>query len=96
MNRQEKFIEKATKKHGGKYSYHHVNYIDAKTNVSITCPIHGDFLQTPNDHISNGHGCRKCGNNLSKGENEIYDFLKSCNINIIQGDRKILDGKERA
>ena len=91
---KEEFIKKAKDVHGDKYDYSKVEYVDSKTKVCIICPDHGEFWQTPNDHISNGHGCRKCGNNLSKGENEIYSFLKSCNINVIQGDRKILDGKE--
>lgn len=33
MNFEEKFIKKANIKHGGKYSYHHVNYINAHNKV---------------------------------------------------------------
>ena len=35
-------------------------YIDAKTKFTITCKIHGDFEQTPDNHI-HGHGCYECG-----------------------------------
>lgn len=54
------FIEKAKLKHGVKYDYRNVNYINAKTKVKILCTSHGEFLQAPTDHLS-GVGCPKCG-----------------------------------
>lgn len=57
---KEKFIELARKKHGDKYDYSKVNYVDSKTKVMITCPVHGDFEQVPSEHLS-GKGCYKCG-----------------------------------
>ena len=53
------FIEDAIKIHGDKYDYSLVDYKNAKTKVKIICPIHGDFLQNPNNHLQ-GHGCPKC------------------------------------
>ena len=53
------FIEKAKVVHNNKYSYGNSDYSGAKEKIIITCPIHGDFLQTPNDHL-NGCGCRQC------------------------------------
>ena len=44
---------------GDKYDYSKVEYINAKTKVCIICPEHGEFWQTPNDHL-NHHGCKKC------------------------------------
>ena len=55
----EKFVEKARKVHGNKYDYSKVEYKNAHTKVCITCPIHGEFWQIPNDHL-NGCGCPKC------------------------------------
>lgn len=55
----EKFIEKAKKIHGDKYDYSKVNYINNRTKVCIICPKHGEFEQTPSDHLS-GCGCPKC------------------------------------
>lgn len=81
MNFEEKFIEKANIKHGGKYSYHHVNYINAHDKVLITCPIHGDFLQTPNSHL-NGKGCPKCNGGVSKTNKEFIEKAKQ-----IHGDK---------
>jgi Zn finger protein HypA/HybF involved in hydrogenase expression len=60
------FIQKAHIIQGGKYDYSKTDYINTYSKVTITCPIHGDFFQTPHDHL-NGYGCRKCrSDNLSK------------------------------
>ena len=37
-----------------------VNYTNSKTKVCIICPEHGEFWQTPHDHLK-GCGCIKCG-----------------------------------
>ena len=54
------FIEKATAVHSGKYDYSKVEYKHSKEKVCIICPEHGEFWQTPNDHLR-GFGCPKCG-----------------------------------
>lgn len=56
------FIDKANMKHGSYYSYEKVEYTGNKDRVIITCPVHGDFTQRPNDHLS-GSGCVKCSVN---------------------------------
>lgn len=56
---KEQFIEKARGVHGDKYDYSKVEYVRSKSKVCIICPIHGEFWQTPNDHLDN-HGCPKC------------------------------------
>ena len=55
----EQFIFEANKKHSNFYNYSKTNYINNKTKVIITCPIHGDFEQAPANHLG-GQGCRKC------------------------------------
>ena len=40
---QEEFIARAKEKHGDKYDYSKVRYVNASTPVTIVCPIHGDF-----------------------------------------------------
>ena len=54
------FIQKSKKIHGSLYNYNKVNYLNAFTSVIITCPKHGNFYQTPHDHL-NGRKCRRCG-----------------------------------
>ena len=40
--------------------------LEANTKVTITCKFHGDFEQTPKDHLQ-GSGCMAC--RLQKGSN---------------------------
>ena len=56
----EEFIEKARAVHGGAYSYDRAVYVNTRSKVVITCPVHGDFEQYPSDHTS-GNGCARCG-----------------------------------
>lgn len=48
--------------HGEKYIYDNVEYNGANVKVCITCPVHGDFWQTPSNHLhkSSPQGCPKC------------------------------------
>ncbi|MBI95829.1 DUF723 domain-containing protein [bacterium] len=57
----EDFIEKAVKIHGDKYDYSRVEYKNIKSKIKIICKIHGEFLQTPHEHLS-GCGCSRCCN----------------------------------
>lgn len=45
--------------HADKYSYNNSVFVNARTPMLITCPVHGDFLQRPRDH-KRGQGCEKC------------------------------------
>ena len=56
------FIARAIPKHKILYDYSKSIYINSKTGIIIGCPIHGDFIQTPNSHLS-GIGCKRCGIN---------------------------------
>jgi len=89
----DEFISKANIIHNNKYDYSLVEYITACIKIKITCPVHGVFWQTPNNHLS-GHGCPICTHSISSQESEIYNFLKLYKISPIQSDRTILNGKE--
>jgi very-short-patch-repair endonuclease len=91
------FISKATKVHGNKYDYSKVDYINAKTKVIIVCNIHGEFSQTPSNHLSN-YNCQKCSNNFKlntqtfiEKANQIhknrYDYS---NTNYVNSDISVL------
>lgn len=56
----EDFLQRATNKHGNRYIYDNVYYINTTTLVEIICRIHGSFKQTPNNHIYCGSGCKIC------------------------------------
>lgn len=72
------FVEKATAVHGGLYTYENTNYLRNKQKVAITCKIHGDFQQRPDQHLS-GAGCKQC-KIPSKGERSIRRWLEDKNI----------------
>ena len=75
LSNTEEFIVKAKMKHYDFYQYNKVNYKGAKEFITITCPIHGDFEQRPNYHLS-GNGCTKCykeNNGFGKTK-----FIHSC------------------
>jgi hypothetical protein len=55
-----------------------VEYINAITKVIITCPLHGNFIQKPNNHLC-GNGCYKCNINVSKKETNWLDSLPESN-----------------
>ena len=94
-NTFEEFVQEAKTIHGDKYIYNDNNYINNRTKIVITCPIHGDFVQKPLDHIQ-GKGCPHCGHSISKAEEEIYSMLVSLvgENEIVRHDTNILDGLE--
>lgn len=57
---QEEWIKKVSEIHNNKYNYSKTKYVDSRTKVIITCPVHGDFEQLANSHMQ-GTGCEKCG-----------------------------------
>lgn len=74
----DEFIRKAIEKHGDKYIYSKVTYVNAKTHVIIICKLHGEFKQIPYSHYGNGFGCRKCGR-MKLSENmrhSTQDFIR--------------------
>ena len=89
----EEFIGKANEVHKNRYSYEKSIYRGSKEDIIITCPKHGDFIEKPNYHLS-GHGCPKCGYNVSQCEEEIKEYLNNNNIKYIERDRNILENKE--
>jgi len=92
------FIEKAYKIHGNLYNYSLVEYINNITKIIIICHIHGEFKQTPSNHLRS-RGCLNCSrNNLKltlitfiKKANKLhknkYDYSK---VNYINYETKII------
>jgi very-short-patch-repair endonuclease len=74
----DEFIRNSISKHGEKYNYYLVKYINNSTPVKIKCKKHGIFEQLPFNHMK-GCGCPRC-DNFSIGEEKINKILKSKNI----------------
>lgn len=85
----EEFITKSNKKHDNKYDYSNVKYINDKTKVTIICPIHGEFYQTPNAHLNAGKGCKYCGGTTKMDTKLFISKLKE-----IYGDKYSYDKTE--
>ena len=82
----DEFIREAQSIHHNKYDYSKVEYTNNKTKVCIVCPEHGEFSQTPSDHL-NGKGCPQCAGNVrcdkdtfiekaKRIHNDRYDYSK--------------------
>lgn len=74
---KEEFIRQAQEVHNNKYVYSLVEYNSTNEKVCIICPEHGEFWQTPNNHLF-GAGCPACPQ--SQMEGEIRQFLIKNNI----------------
>ena len=95
-NNTENFIERATKKHNGKYDYSKVEYVNNHTKVCIICPEHGEFWQKPNDHLR-GIGCFQCGRKYNLAEKEVLEALRTKYKNVVyQYTPSFLHGKTSA
>ena len=72
------FINEARKIHGDKYDYSKAVYTNNKTKVCIICPIHGEFYQTPKNHLL-GQGCPQCGKEYAQTwrKGNFKHFLKN-------------------
>lgn len=77
----ESFIEKAKTIHKNKYNYDKTVWVNSVIKVTITCPVHGEFIQRPNNHLT-GYGCNKCGLEASskKQSKPLSTFIKTANI----------------
>jgi predicted nucleic-acid-binding Zn-ribbon protein len=91
------FIEKSKLIHGDKYDYSKVDYKNSTTNIIIICKEHGEFQQTPYQHLKTS-GCQKCSGHYTLTTEEFieksilingdkYDYskvdYKNCNTKVI-------------
>lgn len=78
-NSKKDYIIDFIKIHGDKYDYSKVLYVNARYKIIIICPIHGQFKQTPDNHLK-GCGCPKCSTHkvhISQIKtNYLEDFIK--------------------
>jgi len=75
---KEMFIEKAKNKHGDKYDYSLVEYINSVLKVKIICPEHGVFEQIPNNHLR-GFNCLECSYEHKSKITKSVDYLSKFN-----------------
>ncbi len=87
----DEFLIEANIIHNNKFTYPE-EYIKSNIKINITCSVHGNFPQLPNDHLR-GFGCKKCADDLQRSKkddvfkkanivhNNSYDYSKSIYLN---------------
>ena len=81
---KEQFLREARRVHGDKYDYSKVDFVNYQTKVTIICPVHGVFTQSPTGHIK-GNGCPKCANDRTSLRMTTDDFIQKAKA--IHGDK---------
>jgi len=85
------FVKEARKVHGQKYKYLEKTYRGARPKMTIVCPEHGPFPQSPYSHLT-GRECKKCATNLnvttqtSESLNRLKDHLFKKTKNCVKLD----------
>jgi hypothetical protein len=76
---QDVFIKEANILYANKYDYSNSVYISAKEKIKIICPNHGEFYQTPTNHLKgDGYGCLGC---LKEHQRySVQQFIELANI----------------
>lgn len=68
---EKNFVEKAMEIHGDRYNYENTIYKNTRSKVKITCKKHGDFEQSPGDHLK-GQGCKSCQHENQKSDTKSF------------------------
>lgn len=78
---KEEIVKNFERIHGKKYDYSLVNYINNKVKVKIICKEHGEFEQSPHNHLL-GNGCPFCANNQKLTKEQFINKAKKIHGNI--------------
>lgn len=76
----DEFLKRAGETHGDTYSYKLDTYTAYTEKMTIVCPVHGDFQQSPLQHVQLKHGCRFCAwaANGQKAAWTVEEFETAC------------------
>ena len=77
----EDFIQKAEEKHGTRFDYSEVDYINSEQKVKINCRRHGPFFQDPHGHLK-GYGCVRCVE--TGGERAVSKVLDKLGVSYVR------------
>ena len=70
---REEFVKKAKIKHGNKFNYDSVIYLNSHTKIQIGCSEHGLFSMLPSNHLK-GQGCPTCRGYKKTTKSVIAEF----------------------
>jgi hypothetical protein len=80
------FVARSREVHAYTYVYDFVDYKGALKPVTILCPLHGPFQQTPASHLA-GKGCNECGNESSAAMQTWTDEQFRSRAHSMHGER---------
>ncbi len=79
------FIDKAKRIYGDKYDYSKVDYKGTNTKIIIICDEHGEYTETPNNHIKLGKECFECTGRVGNVKHTKNTFIEKAKT--IHGDK---------
>lgn len=79
ISKKNDFICAANIKHNNFYHYNNINYLNKDTMITIICPTHGEFQQTPKGHLK--YGCVSCAGLKKFTRDEIINKFKEKHSN---------------
>jgi len=85
------WIAKAKEKHGDKFDYSKVNYINKNTPIDIICPVHGVVSMLPVSHIGSPTGCTLCS---KEQQRNIISAIKTVTVDDFLKRAKKLYGED--
>jgi len=78
---EDMFKVRATSKFGVLYDYSNSKIDGVDTPITIICPIHGEFAQTPYQHLKSVTGCPKCSikKTAESKQSNLQEFIDKAN-----------------
>lgn len=92
-NIQNVLIQKGNLKFNNKFDYSKVNYVNNRTNVIISCPIHGEFKRRLWEHVKSPLGCLKC-QEIHRDKIKIKNICHYCKNYLEYKDRIHIGSKK--
>jgi hypothetical protein len=84
----EEYKERLTLKYSSKYSYEIIGeFVGAQTRLLATCPKHGAWEVSINNHLGNNTECPTCAGVVSKGSVSLFEFISSLDPSAITEHR---------
>ena len=68
-------------------------YVNTSSQAVFRCSNGHIVEQIVNDALS-GHGCKQCVHLISRGEQEIADYVRSLGVEVVQSDRSVIAPQE--
>ena len=79
--------------HGDTLMFDHEQLTRTHRYVDVVCHKHGPFTSQVYS-LKAGHGCPRCSSRISRGEQQVVDWLRSLGLTVNQQDRTTLESGE--